>query len=218
MVIDSPPRPPSRDEPDALIPEARDRQRRRRLLGAAGIAIAAAVGVGLFALLGGSKPGNPPSPTASGGRVAVTICRSSQLAASVILSGALGLGGASGSATISNGSGTTCSLPASAPAIQISYRGTPRPLHETVLQPPNHRSVRLLRPGQKAEIWLVWQNWCASPHHPISQGGYPLRQPQVVFRFRLGHGLTITVPYVGAVTCLAPGSASSLMASRPVNA
>src|SRR5262249_27889924 len=46
----APPRPPSHDELEALIKEARARQLRRRLLGAAGVAIAAAVALGAYAL------------------------------------------------------------------------------------------------------------------------------------------------------------------------
>jgi hypothetical protein len=46
----APPKPPSQDELEALIKEARARQLRRRLLGAAGIAIAAAVGLSVYAL------------------------------------------------------------------------------------------------------------------------------------------------------------------------
>jgi hypothetical protein len=49
----APPRPPSHDELEALIKEARARQLRRRLLGAAGVAIVAAVGLGIYALTAG---------------------------------------------------------------------------------------------------------------------------------------------------------------------
>jgi hypothetical protein len=48
----APPRPPSHDELEALIKEARARQLRRRLLGAASIATAAAAGLGIYATLG----------------------------------------------------------------------------------------------------------------------------------------------------------------------
>ena len=41
----APPKPPPHDELEALIKEARARQLRRRLLGAAGIAVAAATGL-----------------------------------------------------------------------------------------------------------------------------------------------------------------------------
>jgi hypothetical protein len=49
----APPRPPSHDELEALIKEARERQLRRRLLGAAGVAVAAAIGLGAYALAAG---------------------------------------------------------------------------------------------------------------------------------------------------------------------
>ena len=49
----APPRPPSHDELEALIKEARARQLRRRLLGAAGVAIAAAFALGAYALASG---------------------------------------------------------------------------------------------------------------------------------------------------------------------
>ena len=55
----APPRPPSHDELEALIKEARERQLRRRLLGAAGIAIAAAIGLSVFGLTAGT--GNRPA-------------------------------------------------------------------------------------------------------------------------------------------------------------
>jgi uncharacterized protein DUF4232 len=61
----APPRPPSHDELEALIKEARARQLRRRLLGAAGVAIAAALGLALYALLAGGAEG---SGTAAGSR------------------------------------------------------------------------------------------------------------------------------------------------------
>lgn len=55
----APPRSPSHDELEALIKEARARQLRRRLLGAAAVAVAAALGLGIQALVAGgaSKAG-----------------------------------------------------------------------------------------------------------------------------------------------------------------
>lgn len=49
----APPKPP-RDELELLIKEARQRQLRRRLLGAAAVAIVAAIGLGIYALTGGN--------------------------------------------------------------------------------------------------------------------------------------------------------------------
>jgi hypothetical protein len=73
----APPKPPSYGELEALIKEARERQLRRRLLGAAGVAIAAAVGLSIYALTAGTpirsatahrgRPRMAPPCTAPGG-------------------------------------------------------------------------------------------------------------------------------------------------------
>jgi hypothetical protein len=54
----APPKPPSRDELEALIKEARARHLRRRLLGAAGVAVAAAIGLSVYALTIGGSAGD----------------------------------------------------------------------------------------------------------------------------------------------------------------
>ncbi|HEY2311876.1 MAG TPA: DUF4232 domain-containing protein [Gaiellaceae bacterium] len=62
----APPKPPPQEELEALIKEARERQLRRRLLGAAGVAIAAAIGLGIYAIATGgthnSGLGSGPGP------------------------------------------------------------------------------------------------------------------------------------------------------------
>lgn len=77
------PRAPSHDELETLIKEARACQLRRRLLGAAGIAIASAIGLGAYAFVTGGKADNLAQPPAKGGRVGAPLCRSSQLAMGV---------------------------------------------------------------------------------------------------------------------------------------
>jgi hypothetical protein len=62
----APPKPPSHDELEALIKEARARQRRRRLLGAAGIATAAAAVLGAYALTAGPTPRMSATPGGQG--------------------------------------------------------------------------------------------------------------------------------------------------------
>lgn len=61
----APPRLPSPEEIEALIKEARARQLRRRLLAAAGVAIATALGLSIYALLSGGTNG---AATAARGR------------------------------------------------------------------------------------------------------------------------------------------------------
>ena len=73
----APPRPPA--DPEALIPEARERQRRRQMVLAAAIAVAAGLGIAVYALVGGL---GPKSTTNSSPRAGAPLCRSSQLAAS----------------------------------------------------------------------------------------------------------------------------------------
>src|SRR5437764_1951173 len=61
----APPRSPSPVEIEALIKEARERQLRRRLVAAAGIAVAAALGLGVYAVAIG---GTEQTDRVSGGR------------------------------------------------------------------------------------------------------------------------------------------------------
>jgi hypothetical protein len=64
----APPLPPSPDEREALIREARARQLRRRLLGAAGVAVAAAFGLSAYAItIGGDSRANLSSAAADAG-------------------------------------------------------------------------------------------------------------------------------------------------------
>jgi hypothetical protein len=68
----APPKPPPHDELEALIKEARERQLRRRLLGAAGVAIAAAVGLSLYAFFLG--PTGKTGTTGQGRPLAAAPC------------------------------------------------------------------------------------------------------------------------------------------------
>jgi hypothetical protein len=63
----APPRPPSHDELEALIKEVRQRQLRRRLLGAAVVAISAAIGLGAYAFTTAGKVENVVQSPARGG-------------------------------------------------------------------------------------------------------------------------------------------------------
>jgi hypothetical protein len=64
MVIESPPRPPAQEDPEALIPEARERQRRRWLLVATAVAFCAAAALGIYSVFAssGSVPAGAGAP------------------------------------------------------------------------------------------------------------------------------------------------------------
>lgn len=71
--------PPPRDELGLLIREARARQRRRRLVGVAALALVAGSGIGLYAVLGGGA--TKPKHGTGGSRLLASAprCRSDQL-------------------------------------------------------------------------------------------------------------------------------------------
>jgi hypothetical protein len=157
----APPRPPSPDELEALIKEARARQLRRRLLGAAGVAIAAAFGLSAYAITIGVNPGDLVQSPASAGPVTAPICRASQLSAEADWQGATQsmLGGA----TVTNRGGV-CSLPAGVPSARITWQGRALPLRERKV--PNFgpgKPRRILEPGAKATVYIQWWNYCGRP-------------------------------------------------------
>src|SRR3954454_24111918 len=95
MAIDSPPRPPSQDELDALIPEARNRHRRRQLLSAVAIAVAAALALSVYAVAAGGGFLGTIGYTL--GLTAAPTCHSSQLRTEpVLFTGVLIQGGGIG--------------------------------------------------------------------------------------------------------------------------
>src|SRR5262245_29126706 len=119
MTTSAPPRPPLEDQPEALIPEARDRQRHRRLIGGTAIALAAVLGVGVYAAANGAR-----SLSTIGGSLGLgdwPVCRTGQLKpAPVLFVGTLGAEGGMG---FTNKSGTACSLPVGTPQVSLFLRG-----------------------------------------------------------------------------------------------
>ena len=84
----APPKPPPHDDLEALIKEARERQLRRRLLGAAGVAIVAALGLGVYAIaIAGTQPATNIAHDEED-PAGVPLCRSGQLSASAGFQGA----------------------------------------------------------------------------------------------------------------------------------
>jgi hypothetical protein len=201
----APPKPPPSEELEALIKEARARQLRRRLLAAAGIAIAAALGLSVYAfLMGGSVGGVTP---ASAGRASGPPCSAAQLSATAGWQGATQsmLGGA----TITNTSGAACSLPGGRPAAHISWQGRTLSIQER--RPPKPfgpgRPLRVLEPGASTVVYLQWWNYCGAR--------VDLKLPPTVsLRFRDGLTVTATASRQwGVPICNSPDGPSTLFVS-----
>jgi Protein of unknown function (DUF4232) len=159
----APPKPPEHDELEALIKEARARQLRRRLLGAAGVAIVAALGLTAYALAigrgghakqtGGSASGGPP------------LCRSTQLSTSAGVTAAGGT--VFDPVTLANTSSHACSLPAGIPHLHVVFRGKVFPIKQVPWRfglsgfgtPAGH----VLKPGRKAFVEVSWRDFCPHP-------------------------------------------------------
>ena len=177
----APPKPPAHDQLEALIKEARERQLRRRLLAAAGIAVGAAIALSIYASVSGGRIDNIAQPPAQGGRANAPLCRSSQLSASAGFQGATQtmLGGV----TLQNTTGTACSLPSRRPQMSISWRGKQLPTQERkmVTGPPWPRA-RVLAPGAKADVFFQW--WSCG-------GSGPKAAVRPTFLVRFGQGLQL---------------------------
>jgi hypothetical protein len=193
----APPRPPQ-DELEALIKEARERQLRRRLLGAAGIAIVSAIGLGVYAItIGGGSPTRPTDGSASGGP---PLCRSAQLSGFAEFNGAAG--SILGPVMISDRSPSACSLPSGRPVVRISSAGK-RPRIVESRQSLSPKLAPRLRRGAMAEVFVQWFNWCGRPPTAIT----------LVF----GEGLRVTAHLTKTQPpCGDPALPSGLAVSRPL--
>ena len=157
----APPKPPQ-DELELLIKEARARQLRRRLLGATGVAIVAALGLGAYALaIGGGGHARQTGDSASGGP---PLCRSTQLSTSAGDTAAAGT--VFDPVTVANTSGRACSLPEGVPHLQIVFGGKVFPIEERPtpgLSGQGRPAGRVLAPGRKAWVELYWRDLCPHP-------------------------------------------------------
>jgi hypothetical protein len=205
----APPKPPAHDELEALIKEARERQLRRRLLGAAGVAVVAGFGLGAYALATDGTTNHLVD--GSSAPVVAPRCRASQLSASARGLNGGGFGTMDGPATLTNISDTACSLPIGRPRVRILWRGRIVPTRETkegAEGPP----LRVLAPHSRAAIFLSWGNWCGTP----SEGTISRIRP--TFQLRFADGLKVDAPGWVATPpgCISPGGGSVIAVSHPV--
>jgi hypothetical protein len=206
----APPKPPAQDERELLIREARERQLRRRLLGAAGVAIVAAVGLGVHALAIGD--GGRASPTGGSAGAGAPLCRASQLSASANGLNGGGFGTMDGPAILTNVGDSACSLPSGRPRVRILWRGRILPTRETS-EASDGPPLRVLAAHSRATISLEWSNWCGKP----SEG--TVSRVRTTFLLRFGGGLRVDAPgWVATVPgCLSPGQGSVLAVSTPAS-
>lgn len=157
----APPKPTPHDELEALIKEARARQMRRKLLGAAVVATAAAVALGIYAVATwgtSNRSAKAASPTAA------PLCQSSQLSASFFPGGAAGL--ALEGLVVDNIARRACSLPVERPAVHVVFREKALRTKERSWgsdQQFGARASHVLGPGKKAFFEIGWRGWCPNP-------------------------------------------------------
>jgi Domain of unknown function (DUF4232) len=203
----APPRPPSHDEFEALIKEARERQLRRRLLGAASVAVAAAVGLAVYAFtIGDGSQGGVTSSSLPG---AAPLCRSSQLSVAAIWNGAVG--NLFNFFTITNRGAGACSLPSGRPSVLLVRHGSPLEVEERAAADGSFpgKPVATLVPGGRAVVHLDWFNWCG-PHLAFAR-----TTTNVTVRFP--DGLRVTAPHLlGQPPCMGSAHPSVLTVSRPL--
>jgi uncharacterized protein DUF4232 len=201
-------------ELDPLIAEAKQRARRRRLLGVAALLAAGATGVGLMLSGGAGSSGEVPwLPTRPQlGAVNPPLapaCTAAQLKANLFLQGAAG--NLAGGISIVNRSSQACAL-VGRPRLSFGRWQVTRwhlgaaatALPFDPLAPPM-RSLRALAPGRHVSVELWWPGICAAAS---SSDTGP-------------RGLVLTAPGGGRIRLVGPGfprcnvpSASALQATR----
>jgi hypothetical protein len=153
MATDSPPRLPSQDELAALIREARERQLRRRLLGAVAIAVTAATCLGIYAVF---SPGSS-RPTAGASARPASTCPLNALPLSLQ---------PEGSATqavfflaIRNPQRLTCSITVPV-VLEITENGHRAPITDNPVRAMLHATLRRVKSTTWPASGAWWANWC----------------------------------------------------------
>lgn len=178
----APPRRPPQDELEALIPEARARQRRRRMLGAAFVAAAVATALSVGAVLNagsGARTQSQGSPSAA--IAAVPSCGIEQLRLSAARSPGFAAGSLLERLTLTNVSHSACTLAGWPDVRRLDGRGHAVPTRRIlVVYSPSgsspYQKVRL-RPGHAASFNLFGDNWNLTANRPCPTTRHVLVEP-----------------------------------------
>ena len=198
----APPSPPAHDELEALIKEARARQLRRRLLGAAGVAIVAAIGLGIYALVPGRQSADLGRPPSRVGGSPAQPCRTAQLTATTFFQGATQ--SMVGGLEVTNASSTACRLPKGRPHVRMVWHGKSIRVRERGMRGsalPPWPAARLLAPGAKAEVVMQWQQNWTSCRRVIENF-----RPRFDLHFQGGLAVTATGTGMAAPACSQAGT------------
>lgn len=145
--------PPPQDELELLIREARARQLRRRLMGAAAVAAVAAAGLSVWAALPGKKNAQPPRPARHLVEAAIAPCSPTQLSISLPRRFA-GTGHLNGDLRFTNTTSDRCRMSGWPTVIAVE---------------PNGKAIRATRIPHLADAWAL--NWPSSrPYRPVVLG------------------------------------------------
>ena len=206
----APPKSSAHDEIEALIKEARARQLRRRLLAAAGVAVAAAIALGIYASTTGNS--NPTTGAAPIGPDGVPLCRSSQISVSHPMLVGVIERGRSGLFVMTNKSGSACSLPLSPPIASITRHGARLPVRQVgghgifLASWAPLRATHLMKPGGRAAISSYWQNWCGDHSY----------RPMYTEHYRFDSQLSVSFPIGPHPFCSSRSGSSTIRVSRPL--
>jgi hypothetical protein len=154
-------------------------------MAAAGVAVAAAIGISLYSVVEGQTATPTGRRALAGG---LPLCRASQLSASAGLSGAAGT--ALVPTFITNISSAACGLPTGRPLVRITFRGKPIPTRERPWGSGvqfGRRAGQVLNAGRKVYVELGWSGSCPRPAQAPTNG-------RVMLTLLFHGGLRVTGP------------------------
>jgi hypothetical protein len=210
----APPKLPRHADPEALIPEARDRQRRRQRLAAASVAVAAGLALGFSALF----PGRHTTALRPGGGIlaAAQHCKSGQVSATLPFQGSTQM--LVGGAVIKNIGAGACSLPGGWPRVRLSVNGKPLATHEVHVGHLDRAIASRLAPDARTWIPMQWANGCGVPHQSPRHGGAALAADKVEFTLQFADGLVVRAATMLMPPCLGPAGSPLGLVLYPARA